>query len=493
MANQPYIDDPAVKRYNAEMIKPAYAEAGKPLDDDYPVWTARAVYDHAVGHLSWPASCAKHLRECQGVLGIKPPAGPAVVIPTGRVQLVGGAFVDDRGPWNPIGASFFPAAWAWKFDRSRFLENVEFLAPFIDYVRIWGQVGGGPWVDRPTNPDWPDYEEVMAGTIDALYERGVRTQITILAGAGAEGAETPDRRRRLLDQTLAYLSGREQKIMFIEIANEKVGLEVPELRELARSFAPRTTIPVAITSIPQAPSDLYLGMRDVVDVATCHYDRGTDYADGFDRSTRQPWGYPGEYYDDASTAPQQAIDNEGVGPYSSVASDMDPLRNVSRRVVAWIAKNPASLWHAGPGIYFGGAGGGPSGSPANFPEIPGGAETLAGFGVIRKLVPPGISGWSRQNSRVQDWPNYPWEHRTGVGEGMFSTGEGCVRAYATIGGQQVVCVPFGIRKQVVMAERRPMDWTVYSLLTGDVLQAGSGTLTLPVEHGTAQLILGTLR
>jgi hypothetical protein len=255
----------------------------------------------------------------------------------------------------------------------------------------------------------------------------------------------------------------------------------------ARHLASRSEIPVAITSIEQSSPDLYEGMRGIADVATCHYDRGIDYADGYDRPTRQPWGYPGEYYPNGhSTVPPQAIDNEGIGPYSSVASDMDPLRNVTRRVVAWIAGNPASLYHCGPGIYFGGQGAARDGSPANFWEVPGVEETLAGFRVLRRLVPPGISGWSRSNNA---WSTYPFTMSTEVGP----EGIGCVRAYATTNGRQVVCVPFGIRDHVTLMEKRPMDWTVYALLTGDVLQQGTGTLTLPQSDGAAQLILGTYR
>lgn len=419
-----------------------------------------------------------------------PPTPPDVTLPTGLVRLTGGAFHDDRGPFNPIGNSFFPAAWAWRHDRDRFLQNVEFLAPYVDYHRIWGQVGGGPWVDRTVNPDWPDYERVMADTIDALYQRGNRSQITILAGAGSVGAETPQRRFRLLDQTLAYSSRREYAIMKYEIANESVGLDAPELRDLARYLAERTSIPVSITSIPQADMSVYREMRDVVEVATAHYDRDISKADGYDRPTRQPWGYPDEYYAPSDNAPRQAVDNEGIGPYSSVAEDRDPLRNVTRRVVAWIAGNPASLYHCGPGIYFGGMGAARSGSPANFMEVPGIQDTLRGFKVLRDLVPQGISGWQRSNSH---WNEYPWVMQTGVGEGMFQSGIGCVRAYATSNGAQVVCVPFGITDHVTLGEKRPMDWRVHSLLTGDVIQQGTGTLTLQQAQGAAQLILGTYR
>jgi len=409
--------------------------------------------------------------------------------PAGIVRLVHGALVDTRGPFNAIGASFFPAAWAWRHDRLRLIDNAALLAEGgIEYVRIWGQVAGGPWEDRATLPTWPDYEEVMAGTVDVLYDLGLRTQITIIAGCGAEGAATRAERDALVRRMLAIVRGREHKIMLLEVANEAVGFPGDEgraeMRDHARTLAAHTDIPVAITSIDQSAPGLYEGMRGIADVSICHYDRDITKADGYDRPTRQPWGYPGEYYPQGyASVPPQAIDNEGIGPYASVASDMDPLRNVTRRVVAWIAGNPASLYHCGPGIYFGGQGGVRSGSPANFAEVPGIAETLRGFNVLRQRVPQGIAGWTRSNS---GWANFPWVRVTQDG----TEGAGCVRSYATDNGSQIVCVPFGIRDHVTLGEKQPMTWTVYSLLTGAVIQEGTGTLTLPQHDGLAQLILG---
>ena len=74
--SQPYIGDAAVEQYCADQIVPAYAEAGKPLDAFYVDWSARAVYDHAVGKLSWDASCAEHLAECRAALGLAPVTPP---------------------------------------------------------------------------------------------------------------------------------------------------------------------------------------------------------------------------------------------------------------------------------------------------------------------------------------------------------------------------------------------------------------------------------
>lgn len=421
------------------------------------------------------------------------PLVPLVVpvpVRTGRTSIQNGAFVDDGGPYNPIGASFFPAVWAHKYDYDRFVENAKFLAAGgIDYVRIWGQVGGdGVWADRSVDPTWPDYDEQLAGTIDVLYSLGLRTQVTILAGAGDAGVETYDKQKEFVKRVVDICNARKEKIQFLELSNESWNLSVEDNRSLGRYMASLTDIPCSLTSVSQSDPSLYADMRDVVELAIVHYDRDISKADGYDRPTRQPWGYPGEYFPDTSVVPQWAIDNEGIGPYSSVAEDKDPLRNITRRVVAWIAAAPASLWHAGPGIYFGGQGAAKSGSPANFWEVPGVNETLDGFELLRKLVPAGIAAWHKTNSH---WTDYPWTMVTPVGDGMFEKGYGCVRAYATTNGSTVVCVPFGIADRVELAEKRPLNWTVYSLLDGHVIQSGTGNIRLNESDGVAQLIVAT--
>lgn len=470
-------------------VETLYRLVGREPDTHALIWVCRMVYDTCAG-LSWDAAQAKHLRALRQALGLADPV-PVPQVPRGRVRLEHGAFRDDRGPFNALGASLFPAVWAWQHDRARLLENADLLASGgVDYVRIFAQVAPlDSWADRGVDPRAAGYDVALAETIDALWGVGLRTQITIFAGASYPGAETRAERDALVERVLAVVRGREDRLMLIEVANEAVGLTSPEgvaeMRTHTHRIAAQTDIPVAITAV--GPPYLYDSMRGVADVATVHYDRNVDMADGYDRPTRQPWGYPGEVFPDGQSAvPAQAIDNEGIGPYSSVASDLDPLRNVTRRVVAWISGNPASLWHAGPGIYFGGVWAQREGSPANFWEVPGITETLAGFRVIKSLVPPGIAGWERANNA---WSSYPWIMGTAVGP----SGIGCVRAYAKMGDGTVVCVPFGIRDHVTLNERRPMTWAVHSLLTGDLIQQGTGTLTLRESDGKAQLILGTFR
>ena len=65
----PY-DEMAVFSTN-EKIAATYAEAGVPINAQYPIWIARTQYDACAG-MTWAASEAKHLAELRDALGLPP-------------------------------------------------------------------------------------------------------------------------------------------------------------------------------------------------------------------------------------------------------------------------------------------------------------------------------------------------------------------------------------------------------------------------------------
>ena len=64
---QPYNED-LVKQTNVK-VKDLYAQANRGVDEQYPVWIARTVYDYCAG-MSWADSEKKHLAECAEALGL---------------------------------------------------------------------------------------------------------------------------------------------------------------------------------------------------------------------------------------------------------------------------------------------------------------------------------------------------------------------------------------------------------------------------------------
>jgi len=494
-----YIGDEAVIRYCEDEILPAYDEAQKQRDAQYPVWSARAIYDHAVGSLSWPASCAKHLAECRAALGLVPPVPvplPPIPVPTGTVRVENGALIDDRGPFNGLGASLFWALWGCKFDRERLDQNLATLQPGrFDYVRIFAQVGESEqdvaWGDRYIDPDWPDYATVLQGTLDLCATHGMRVAMCIFASIKRFRTEAAC--KQFLDKIVAAIQGREHLILHWEIANEGHGTggTRDQMRDLCRYLRARVKGPVAITAAQDPVEACHLYDGDIATLGTEHFDRDTSKADGPWRPIRQPWGWPGEYAAAWGAAypgvPAPKLppcsNNEPIGPYSSVAVEHDPLRLVTAAAVTYISGGPAYVYHCGPGIFGGGRAAARDHSPANFWEVPGLRETLLGYAVLRDLLPGGISGWSRSNS---GWGNFPWTRITSDG----TEGDGCVRSYATDNGSQVVCVPFGIRDHVQFAQKRPMTWKVHSVLDGHLIQSGTGDLRVRQSDGSAQVVIG---
>ena len=494
-----YIGDEAVIRYCEDEILPAYDEAQKQRDAQYPVWSARAIYDHAVGSLSWPASCAKHLAECRAALGLVPPVPvplPPIPVPTGTVRVENGALIDDRGPFNGLGASLFWALWGCKFDRERLDQNLATLQPGrFDYVRIFAQVGESEqdvaWGDRYIDPDWPDYATVLQGTLDLCATHGMRVAMCIFASIKRFRTEAAC--KQFLDKIVAAIQGREHLILHWEIANEGHGTggTRDQMRDLCRYLRARVKGPVAITAAQDPVEACHLYDGDIATLGTEHFDRDTSKADGPWRPIRQPWGWPGEYAAawgaayPGVPAPRlpPCANNEPIGPYSSGAVEHDPLRLITAAAVTYISGGPAYVYHCGPGIFGGGRAAARDHSPANFWEVPGLRETLLGYAVLRDLLPGGISRWSRQNN---EWAGYPWRMITSAG----TEGDGCVRAYATMSATHVVCVPFGIRDHVTLAEKRPMTWKVHSVLDGHLIQSGTGDLRVRQSDGSAQVIIG---
>jgi len=72
-AMPPY-DESLVFAFNRD-VKAAYAEAGREVDAQYPVWIARTMYDYCAG-MAWRLSAAKHLRELRAALGLAPVTPP---------------------------------------------------------------------------------------------------------------------------------------------------------------------------------------------------------------------------------------------------------------------------------------------------------------------------------------------------------------------------------------------------------------------------------
>jgi hypothetical protein len=421
------------------------------------------------------ATTAAAQSTCSGEYTYAPfTAGGGLPASTQPVRLVGRSFSDQRGEFNALGTTFFWGACGFRFDRQRLEQNLDFIARSgFDYIRVLGTVGGATWEDRTVDPRWSDYDAVIAGLTDLAYDvYGLRVQWTIFGET--DFTPTVADRVTLIDRLLRMSRGREHKIILFEIANEAWQNGFPdcegirELRGLTRRMKDNTDILVAASwwIDPSGFCQLYAG--GVADIATVHFERANTFGDGVWRPVRQPWGWPGEF--PCTDLPPAAVNNEPIGPYSSVAEDRDPLRLTMGAVVTYIAGLPAYTLHTGAGIRGGGAADLARGRPANIWEVENIDQTVRGLRAAKGYLPPGLANWARHNAL---WPSYPFS----VDADQF------VRAYAATTGNQVVVGPIGMRNPVTMAPKSAMVLSAVNPLTGDVVAqyslAAGQSFTLP--------------
>jgi hypothetical protein len=394
----------------------------------------------------------------------------------GVVRFEGTSIRDDLGHFLGLGTTIFWAGWGYRHDRARLEQNLQFLSEYgFDYIRVLGNVGNDDptnfWAERPMDPRWPDYDQVIAGLTDLAYDQyGIRIEWTLFGGI--DFTPTPASREALVDRFIAMSRGREEKIMMFEVANEAWqngfgGSEgIAELRALSRRLKDNTDIITAASAYGdgQELCDVYAG--GVADIVTMHYDRTNNFGDGVWRPVRQPWGFPLEL--PCGDLPATAANNEPIGPSSSVASDSDPLRLVMSAVITYIANQPLYVLHTGSGVR--GLDDPARNRPANLWEVDNIETTVAGYQAMQTYLPADLPRWSRQNWH---WTGHP----------LTLDPESVVRAYAAVNGADFIVAPIGMVNPVTMSPKQAAHIEALDPLTGAVIQtwdlAAGQSFTLP--------------
>ncbi len=385
---------------------------------------------------------------------------PPAATRSGQVRIDGRAVADAAGPFNALGATLFWGAWAYRSDRARLERNLGVLsAAGIDYVRVLGSVGGTSWEDRQTDPRWNDYDAIIAGLTDLTYDRyGMRVQWTLLGGAPftPAGAE----REKLVDRFAAMARGREHKIFAFEIANEawqngfpgSEGLD--ELRRLGKRLSDRTGVLVALSS-PQSgrACPTYAGAG--ADIMTLHYDRGS-IADDPTRSLRRPWDFPAAYDKECrGELPVVVLNNEPIGPESSVQQESSAARIAAAYVMTFLAGNASYVLHSGPGVRGGGTAdvSGKYQRHAHFDELPAFKMIAAALVAAQKYLPGNLANWTRHDPNSEDAPLH-----------------GFNRLYLATSGQDFVGLALDVRNPVTLTARRTMSFDVRQAASGRILK-----------------------
>lgn len=379
---------------------------------------------------------------------------------SGRTRAQGKLHVDDGGVFEPLGATFFPFYWGWKNDLVRVKKNAEYIAPWADHFRVFGEVGGTSWEDRVIDPRDADYVDRWRDILDYLWKTlAVRVMFTVFGGG--TGAD-PD---ATVSKVIEIFRGREDAILSAEICNEGNGVD----RETARRLAQRiqAAFPgmlVSTTSDTAAEGGHPQLDLDVANSGETHTERGQGDEDW--RQVRQGCELMG--------VPKTKGGSEPPGPQSSVAELWDPLRLASLRRVHVFSGTTRWVLHLGAGIRFGGQADLARGRKSNFWEydetgVPATLKQIvAAVRATDGLMPADCANWAPMKGH--------WADTRVVADMIWSDNSsafdhGCVRVYGSYTGDRFVDMAFGIRRFVNLTLKfGPWNVKLFDMLDGHLIE-----------------------
>lgn len=403
---------------------------------------------------------------------------------TGVVAIAGRTFIDAQGPWLALGASHFSSGWLYLHDRAKFDRELQVLRGLVDFVRSFVLVGpSGKWEDRTLGVG--DLG-MVAPVTDAHFAAGFRTEWTIFAGV--DQVPTPDARLAVVDRVCVDLQPRQEKIQFLEVANEgwQNGFGDDEGRAELHALVARLRACLPQVQVaPTAPPDpnveaLYGGSQATL--ATAHLERDINGTGGPFRPIRQAREF--------AEQPWPWVSNEPIGPQASVAADDDPSRLTLSAVYTWLCRGAAYVYHAGAGIRSGGAADLARGRSASFDQVPHFRETLERMQAARAALPADLPNWTWVNSNGR-YGAYPFQmpYTAPDGTRLIAPEEQLLRAFASLAGDgRFVVVPLRVTEPTAFVAARAMTFEVRPIsnpvqVIASVSLAPGQSYTLPAMPG----------
>lgn len=375
----------------------------------------------------------------------------------GRVRAAGRLHVDDNGVFEPLGTTFFPFYWGWKNDRGRTQANAEYVAPWADHKRVFGEVGGTSWEDRVIDPRDADYVDTWRNILDYLWG-GLNVRVMFTVFGGGTGAD-PD---MVIGKVIEIFRGREDAILCAEMCNEGNGIDRATQRRLAQRL--QAAFPGMLISTTSDVMEPYTLDLDIASTGETHTERQQGDEDW--RQVRQGCELMG--------VPEPKGGSEPPGPQSSVAELWDPLRLASLRRVHDFSGTTRWVLHMGAGIRFGGQADLNRGRKSNFWEYdePGLPSTLkeivAAVRASDGLMSADCANWQPMKGH--------WADTRVVADMIWSDNaaafdHGCVRVYGSYTGDQFVDMAFGIRRYVNLTFKfGAWNLKLYDMLDGSLIE-----------------------
>lgn len=412
----------------------------------------------------------------------------AVARRRGVTRLDGFTFRDDDGLQPALGFTLFAGGWAYLHDRGRLEQNLEVLASAgVDWVRVLVVVGPQHWTDRTVTP--ADTATMVPGFTDLAYDKyGIRTQWTIFGGI--DTTPTPSSREALVRQVADLLAPRAAKVQYVEVANEawQNGFDGDDGRAEAKRLASilKARLPnlVAVTAPQEATAE---GVSDWYDgspanVVALHLERNTSGTGLMWRPVRQAWEMP------FASPDLGRVNQEPIGPQSSVSDDDDPLRLTMAAALTWLSGGAGYVLHTGAGVRLGGREDVALRRPANVWQVSRIAETFAGLRSVRALLPDDLPNWQRHNTN-RNYPNTPFANVDQL-QALVDSGQ-LLRMFSATKGGRIVAMPIVAKADIPMVFKWAVHLKVHDPMTGALRQAvdvdAGGPFTLPATDAAILL------
>jgi hypothetical protein len=212
-------------------------------------------------------------------------------------------------------------------------------------------------------------------------------------------------------------------------------------------------LPVAPTAPPTTTcgdvTPFYSGLD--FDVATLHFSRDTSGPERGWAPVVQPARYRG-----CAGTPAISINNEPIGPRSSMVSEADPLKLVSAALVTFLSRMPLYVFHSRAGVR----------GDIEFASLPSVDATFEGFRVLRRVVPNAIA---TATPIAAGAPGTLLELRSPVVRDIARDAGVVAFEGVRLAGEELSAA-VGVRGSLALRAQRGVDVEAYDLLTGDVVR-----------------------
>lgn len=338
--------------------------------------------------------------------GPGPEPGPG---PRGIVRASGRMLLDDNGPKNFLTTTLMWSVWGAQFDNKRWRDNLYYCQSFgLDGIRTLGSVMGDSWEGRKIDPSLPGYEAALADQIDTAFQYGLRQFPLTMLGDHFTNIHAAT------DKMINVMRGREEKIGYVEIANEWGHAVVISKDDLLRiAMKVRAAFPNMLLALsrPQSGSAGTVEMKDMLrqiggpQMFPRHGERNE--GDRNWRQVRQMYDHQGDQ--------QSGSNQEPAGQASSVGTLYKPRQRGMMHFLATGSGCGVDCLHTGNGVRG-------KDDPANnrqpdLMQVPGFADFVKACKQTDKWLPEGVQNWKVVNNGASR--NHPLYLPGDVGDGFW--------------------------------------------------------------------------